>query len=443
MVKVCQTYEVQWDGQITLAALTQRLHDGGHGREALAAILEHRDRELVSELCGPRNHPHSAGRYRRASTRQRILITRFGRLEVATTRVRDSREGRTFVPLWEEVLIEQQRQYQLDLIWLAIHLVERCTYRNARDELQRCTGAAPSAMTLNRRVIELGATLLEQVHQRSLRAVAHEGDGTKVHSQRRGGPGLRHHEVRLVVTLPRRGRPKVRSLTVGPSWQVHRPMLERTICRDARGQPLVPAAVVDLERGLHEALTPGGGPWQACHVHAIKAVGYALWKDGLTKGEDKRRIMRKVASLLAHLRSSVLLHLPKGERVAIEHRIEETTMRLKQLSTELVNKGLLRASSTVWDISVAVTTFATLALEGITIPWHTNLIERLMGAIAARFKHRWMSWTTAGAQALLILLVMRTLEPKEHRRWWDRQLFAGRETLPNLGVTLTTRAVES
>ena len=118
-------------------------------------------------------------------------------------------------------------------------------------------------------------------------------------------------------------------------------------------------------------------------------------------------------------------------------------MRLKQLSTELVNKGLLRASSTVWDISVAVTTFATLALEGITIPWHTNLIERLMGAIAARFKHRWMSWTTAGAQALLILLVMRTLEPKEHRRWWDRQLFAGRETLPNLGVTLTTRAVES
>ena len=220
-------------------------------------------------------------------------------------------------------------------------------------------------------------------------------------------------------------------------------MLERTVCRGGRGQPLAPAAVVDLERGLHEALTPGGGPWQACHVHALKAVGYALWGDGLPDGKDKRRIMRKVTSLLAHLRSSVLLHLPKGERVAIGHRIKETTMRLKQLSTELVNKGLLRASSTVWDISVAVTTFATLGLQGITIPWHTDLIERLMGAIAARSEHRWMDWTTRGAQALLILLVLRTLEPKEHRRWWDRQLFAGRQTLPDLGVKLTTRTMES
>jgi len=40
-------------------------------------------------------------------------------------------------------------------------------------------------------------------------------------------------------------------------------------------------------------------------------------------------------------------------------------------------------------------TFAKVALEiGISIPYTSNAIERLMGEISKRCKHKWMHWST-------------------------------------------------
>jgi hypothetical protein len=58
--------------------------------------------------------------------------------------------------------------------------------------------------------------------------------------------------------------------------------------------------------------------------------------------------------------------------------------------------------------------FAYKKLEGITIPWHNNWMERLMGEIAKRMKNKWMSWSERGAKNLLNLLLRRYVERERY-----------------------------
>ena len=49
--------------------------------------------------------------------------------------------------------------------------------------------------------------------------------------------------------------------------------------------------------------------------------------------------------------------------------------------------------------------FAYKRLEGISIPWHNNRMERLMGEVAKRMKNKWMKWSERGAENLGNLLM--------------------------------------
>jgi transposase-like protein len=51
-------------------------------------------------------------------------------------------------------------------------------------------------------------------------------------------------------------------------------------------------------------------------------------------------------------------------------------------------------------------TFAELALEGVSIPYTTNRIERLMDEISKRCKHKWMHWSTMGLKNILTLVLV-------------------------------------
>jgi len=66
--------------------------------------------------------------------------------------------------------------------------------------------------------------------------------------------------------------------------------------------------------------------------------------------------------------------------------------------------------------------FAYKRLEGISIPWHNNWMERLMGEISKRMKNKWMSWSARGAKNLLNLLLRRYAEKERY------ELFIGRLT---------------
>ena len=62
-------------------------------------------------------------------------------------------------------------------------------------------------------------------------------------------------------------------------------------------------------------------------------------------------------------------------------------------------------------------TFAELALEGVRIPYTTNRIERLMGEISKRCKHRWMHWSTGGLRDMLTMVLARYMDGELYTRF--------------------------
>ena len=232
-------------------------------------------------------------------------------------------------------------------------------------------------------------------------------------------------------------RPRLRCLTVGEPWEAHRETLAHTSFEDAEGTPIPPTVISDQERGLAEAMTPPGGHWQPDHVHIVRNTGFSLWQDGLKGGPEKAAVVRTVSGLLAHLRNSVAFHLPRGETEAVAHRVQQTTKEFRRLGTRLWNDGYWRTATMLHRVSDQVTTFASLALQGITVPWTSNVVERLMGTVSKRAKHKWMSWTTRGSQGLLTLLVVRAVEPRTHNEFWRRKLYDHLGGLPHLGIEVT------
>lgn len=437
MPKSNRKWNVEWNAPITLPALTQRLHEAGAGRQDLVEILEDRNRELVDALCGPRYQHNAPGTHRRAGTRARSLGTRFGKIRVRVTRVRPKTGGPTLVPLWADVQIQARRVYQPDVDALVEQAATRLTYRNTREELGKTIPGAPGPHTINRRVMMDGAELASKIHRRDLEATAHQGDGTKLPT--RDG---KKQDVNIVLATRPDGKPRLRGLTVGQAWDAHASALAHTTCRNPQGEAVPVNALSDFERGLREALTPTGGAWQGDHVHVPRALTFALWQDGLGRGEAQKAFTRTAVGLLAHLRNSLNHHLPKGETEAVEHRIQQTIKEFRRLATRLWHEGYHKAANFLRRSAVAVTTYATLALKGILIPWHNNVLERLMGEVSKRCKHKWMSWTGPGAQALLTLLVVRTVEPDTHDEYWRRKLYGENAKYPDLGVRITRMEAE-
>jgi len=431
MPKISLNWLIQWDGPITLPALTERFFVEGLGKAELVEVLERRNEEKTTELCGSKYHPDPYGRYRRAGSKKRTLGTRFGMVIIKAARVLDRTTGKTFVPLWKDVLIREDCIFQDDIIRISSSNSTRMTYRDVNAELGLTVKEVPSPRTINRRTIKAGSELLDKINGRPLTATTVQPDGTKMHAKDGG-----HHDVNIVLATSKGKEPQLCGLTVGENWDAHLMNIKRIKFQDEYGNPITPTMVSDMEKAMLNALCGENWNRQPCIPHIYMGTGYDLWKDGLMKSEEKDGYIRTLKRILFHLINSVKLHLPKNEKEAVRHRIQQTTKELKRLATRLCERGFPKAANFIREISNTVTTFAVLALEGIEIPWHNNLMERLMGEVGKRCKHKWMSWTPRGAQSLLTLLVVRILEPEYYRMFWDQKLYGDGVVLPNMGVQI-------
>jgi transposase-like protein len=78
------------------------------------------------------------------------------------------------------------------------------------------------------------------------------------------------------------------------------------------------------------------------------------------------------------------------------------------MARQLDEDGYRRAGESLKKNSRFVVTFAELALLGIKIPYTTNRIERLMGEVSKRCKHKWMHWSTVGLKDILTIVLRYT-----------------------------------
>ena len=88
------------------------------------------------------------------------------------------------------------------------------------------------------------------------------------------------------------------------------------------------------------------------------------------------------------------------------------------------NRLLSRAPTAAFIRSNArfMVTFAKLALKNIRIPHTSNAIERLMGEISKRCKHKWMHWSTKGLENILQIILVRYPNPQFYQQFWKAHI---------------------
>ena len=102
------------------------------------------------------------------------------------------------------------------------------------------------------------------------------------------------------------------------------------------------------------------------------------------------------------------------EKPDLKSRIKRAERDLSEFAEEMESKGYWRVSKFFKRHMKSILLFAYRRLEGISIPWHNNWMERLMGEIAKRMKNKWMSWSVRGARNLLNLLLRRYAERERY-----------------------------
>ena len=82
----------------------------------------------------------------------------------------------------------------------------------------------------------------------------------------------------------------------------------------------------------------------------------------------------------------ILLRLKNSLGNLTEERIRKAEKALNEFVEEMESKGYWRVSRFFKRHMKSILLFAYKRLEGITIPWHNNRMERKMGEIAKRMK---------------------------------------------------------
>lgn len=86
------------------------------------------------------------------------------------------------------------------------------------------------------------------------------------------------------------------------------------------------------------------------------------------RGPEKSAIVGPVSRSPAHLRISVIFHLPRWELEEVRHRIQQSSEEFRQLSLLVREDRRWRTAAFLERTSTSVTTFATLAFEGMVVP---------------------------------------------------------------------------
>ena len=192
-------------------------------------------------------------------------------------------------------------------------------------------------------------------------------------------------------------------------------------------------AVSDNEPSLRNALLEKAFSYQACVRHCVGDVRFYLWSANVPK-RQRDIFAGKLETVLKILRNSVGKHLLDGDFERLKWRIGWTLSELEKLSRELLDAGLLVVARFIKNAANYMVTFARLAMKEICIPYTNNLVERLMGEVAKRIKHKWMHWSTKGLENLLNILLARYCSRRVYGEMKEKYLSSSK-TIVRIAVT--------
>ena len=375
--------------------------------ESLSKAIEALQARLVMDL--------EALGWRRSTSYQRPLVTKLGRVVFTVVKVKRGR--RVFSPIIYTLGIEKRR-YSRDVRMLLADKASRLSYRDAMIDFQNHAGVEIPKSTIHSFVQEIG----RQLGEANQAMVCCEEpqvvmvDGTKTHSVY-----STPNHVRVIIGYdPDTHRKTLIHASVNQDWS--------HIGRDVNtGNSRL---VGDADRSIY--LNLEYEKRQLDLVHAVKDSLYKLWAEGMNK-KERETVSVQMKQLLYALVNSVKKHLEDNDKEALKRRIENTIKGLIALAEELELKGYPKTAIFIKSNARFMVTFAKLALKNIRIPYTSNAIERLMGEISKRCKHKWMHWSTEGLENMLQIILVRYTNPQFYKQFWKTYIHPSQYQL-----TLTT-----
>jgi len=296
-------------------------------------------------------------------------------------------------PLLLYVGVESRKRIVDDLVFECAEAATYLTYRDSKIVIENLTSAEVSRCRIHDCVKEVGEFINEERRRPpSVDVDLIEGDGTKCH-----GLGGKKNEVNVILGKNQdSGEKSLLGLDVNKDW--------KETALQFKGKADV--AVSDNEPSLRNALLEKATDYQACVRHCVGDVRFYLWNAGLPK-EMRKEVASKLIGILETLRNSVRKHLVDKDFDRLQWRISWTLSELNRVSRVLLSDGLETVARFIRHAANYLVTFARLAMKKISIPITNNLVERLMGEVAKRIKHKWMHWSTRGLENLLNILLAR------------------------------------
>jgi len=425
-VKIC----ISEDGQpIPIESLVASVKKLQIEARLLERILEAMNEYLVNSYCGERYSRRAPEeRYIRAGTSEKTIVTTVGSIILKLNKVRDIQENRIWKPLTDVVRFAGKQVYQPDISMISIDFVQKLSYRDTTEELEIVIPEVPSRMTINNRIKQMSGLL--EVNEIEIPMTVAMADGTKAHSQE---PGKKQNDINVVLGVSDE-RKVLLGVTVNQSWKFLSDLVnsKKTLAENA-------VIVSDGEPELRAAFADEDIQFQTDLIHGFRLLGYKLWEDGQLSLKERKGVINELKKLLLSLKNVVIFHKSDHQRVG--DKINRVVEGMENLANLLIERGCSRAAAFLNTYSNTLVTFARLSLNGIHVPWNSNMIERLMGEISKRVKHKWMRWTTRGLEAILRFILVRYTSPWLYRRF--RNEYLGLHGLSSIGIQISIDTITS
>lgn len=402
------------DKRVTVGNIATAIKDLGIEPKIAEQIIQTIDEKEVERHCGTKySRSNGEQRYQRAGTSSRNPVTAVGKLNIKLHKIKDKETNGIFKPVKNIVELEGNKVYQEDISMIAVELATKMTYRDTVKEGKFITKDFPSPCTVNQRVIECGIKIqelnAEKIENKGMKTVF--SDGTKTHSQEKG---MDKNDINVVLGVENNEK-VILGVKVNESWNKMAKELRRVKSIDDGA-----VFIGDGEKEMRYAMTTDEKLYQLDLVHAANITGYKLWEDRIMSLEDRKIVVGRLQTVLYTLKNSVEKHLQDKNTEALKSRIDQTVADLKKISSELWKLGCRRTAKFIKDYSNSMVVFARLAVTGKRVPWNSNIIERLMGEISKRTKHKWMRWTTRGLETIINIILVRYCSEKNYEEFKNK-----------------------
>ena len=419
------------NGEFTIVNLCEKIHDLEIEKLILAEFIGEFGEIITTELCGEKyKHDKKDYRYGRAGKSGRKIITMVGELDFNVDKIRDKVTGEIFKPLLPMLGIEPYKNFQDDISFVSTGIATKSTYRDTIYIMKNFLKKSLSPSTINRRVIEIGKEIKEFMKDKNKdNKETYDyfyADGTKSHSQE----NRYKNDIKVAMTTNNQNEKIFLSCSVNESWnELNQEINEINVLNhDA-------VLVADGEPELKNKLTTGKRKYQIDYIHFIRDIRYNLWKDNKLNLDTRKNMVKKAEKIIYKLKNQIDKY--KDNKKILKEKINKAVDKLKQFSEYLYELGCEKTAKFIKKHSNHIVTFAILQTEGKNIPWNSNIIERLMGEIQKRCKHKWMRWTTQGQESILNLIITRYTNPQNYTEFQNKKLKTKNKNNIQTKITIT------